>query len=152
MSRIMSRFQDVANDVLRDDVRGGDIRQRDVAFGGNVGADETAADVCHADVAAPCFDVDRRIRGNLDFEVDIADVAAAAIVAHHINHQTIVDLARLDVSVLRFDRGGKTNLILVPRLDDDRAGDVTQFDANVLAAGIAFGYLLLSVYREAGGE
>ena len=35
------------------------------------------------------------------------------------------------------------DLILVPRLDHDRAGDISQFDSNVLATGIAFGDLLL---------
>jgi hypothetical protein len=65
-----------------------------------------------------------------------------------INHETVVDLFGNDVSAFRFNRRRKLDLVFVPRLDHDRAGDIPQLDANILSRRIVFGELLLRVNAE----
>src|SRR4030095_12653932 len=82
----------VSYNVLRDHVRRSHVRQFDVAFRRNIGAHETTAKICDTDIAATCFKIDGRINRHLQFEIDIANVAFATIVAHDINYEALVHL------------------------------------------------------------
>src|SRR5438105_10894149 len=71
-------------------------RQTNIAGSPDVCPDQVALYVARIDLAAASFEIDRRARRQLNLEIHIADIAAPAIIANDIDHQTGFCLARIE--------------------------------------------------------
>ena len=138
-ARKFSVEENIANRVLRIHLRSADAAEFNVTFEGNVGPDQIATNIGDGNLAALGFQINGRIDRHLEFEIHIADIAASAIVGHHVNDQRVAGLPRRDIGLGRFEGGGELDLVAIPRLDRDGAGDIFQFDADIFCRpGIVF--------------
>ena len=79
----------------------------------------------------------------LNLEIHIADIAAAAIIANDIDHQSRLCLSWIERRFAIIHQGRHLDLVALPRLDGDGPGNIFQLEANVLAGGKAARNFLL---------
>src|SRR6266542_2889654 len=104
-----------------------------------------SANIGNRNLAAPCFQINRGIDRYLEVEINVADIAASAIVPPDIDNQGVAGLPRQEVSLRGFKRSGKFDLVAVPRLNCDGSGNIFQLDANIFSGRISFRQTLLSI-------
>ncbi len=85
-----------------------------------MGAHQFTLDIVDGDLTAARFEIDRRSRRQLNFEIHVADIFPA-IVSHNINDESGLSLPRIESSFPSIHFRGNADLIFGPGLDGDGA-------------------------------
>src|SRR5882672_5532306 len=141
----LSVKENIANSVLRIHLSGADAAEFNVAFRGDMRPNHAAANIGDRNLAAHCFQIHGGIDRNLECEIHVADIAASAIVGPDVNNQGIAGLPRRKISLRRFKRSRKLDLVAVPGLDRDSAGNILQLDTNIFSCRVSFRQTLLRI-------
>src|SRR2546425_7413469 len=125
--------ENVTRGVRSKHARSVDARQLNVARGPNVRAHQITLNIADTDLPASSFKIDRGADRQLNLEIHITDVATATIIADDVDHESCLGLSRIKCSFAGVHERGHKDLVALPRFNGDRAGDIFQFKANVLA-------------------
>src|SRR5678816_2079427 len=82
----------------------------------------------------------------LDREINIADIAASAIIANHVHHHPFSVLLWHHGRGLGLHRRRDFDFVAVPGFNSNFAGDVLKYEADFLAGWKTLGNLTLSVH------
>src|SRR5580765_7140513 len=110
-------------------------------------AHQLTLNIGDADLTTTRFEIDRRSRRQLNFEIHVADIFPA-IVSDDIDDESGLSLPRIESSFPSVHLRGNADLIFGPRLDGDGAGNIPQFQTNVLAGGIIARQALLGLSKD----
>ena len=129
--------ENIADSVLRINLRSVYAAEFNVTFKGNVCPYKLAADVGYVDLTPFSLEVNRRINRHQKFEIDIADVGATTIVSHHVDDQGLARLSRRDAGLRRFKSGREFDFVSRPGFYDDGARQVFEFNADIFGDRIS---------------